>query len=132
MYCDVAPPPPPPSDPPPPPPSPPPSPPSPPPLPSTEQVLIELVANEELSTFTLARQEKIQKAIAAAATTTSVVIDWRAVHLQITAGSVIVPSVEAGLAASFTSTAAATALLGITVTSTPAVRKASPSPPPSP
>jgi len=144
MYCDVAPPPPPPSDPPPPPPSPPPSPPSPPPLPSTEQVLIELVANEELSTFTLARQEKIQKAIAAAATTTSVVIDWRAVHLQITAGSVIilatidvpgsvtVASVEAGLAASFTSTAAATALLGITVTSTPAVRKASPSPPPSP
>jgi len=144
MYCDVAPPPPPPSDPPPPPPSPPPSPPSPPPLPSTEQVLIELVANEELSTFTLARQEKIQKAIAAAATTTSVVIDWRAVRLQITAGSVIilatidvpgsvtVASVEAGLAASFTSTAAATALLGITVTSTPAVRKASPSPPPSP
>merc|ERR1719271_989277 len=110
MYCDIAPPPPPP-------------PPSPPPLPSTEQVLIELVANEELSTFTLAREEKIQKAIAAAATTTSVVIDWRAVHLQITAGSVIilatidvpgsvtVASVEAGLAASFTSTAAATALL---------------------
>ena len=144
MYCDVTPPPPPPSGPPQPPPSPPPSPPSPPPLPSTEQVLLELVANEELSTFTPARQESIQKAIALAATTTSVTIDWRAVHLQITAGSVIilatidvpgsvtVTSVEAGLAASFTSTAAATALLGITVTSTPAVRKASPSPPPSP
>ena len=137
MYCDVTPPPPPPS-------GPPRPPPSPPPLPSTEQVLLELVANEELSTFTPARQESIQKAIAVAATTTSVTIDRRAVHLQITAGSVIilatidvpgsvtVTSVEAGLAASFTSTAAATALLGITVTSTPAVRKASPSPPPSP
>ena len=101
-----------------PPPKPPPSPPPPPPppsLPSTEQVLIEFVAAGELSDFTPAIQEAFQKAIALAASKyTPFPIDWRAVHLKLTAGSVVilatiyvpgsvtVAAVEAGLAESFT------------------------------
>jgi len=100
---------------------------------------MEIVAAGSVSDFTPSIQLNIRTKIAATAG-----VGVSAVDLTITAGSVVITAtvnvpggmlftaVEAGLSASFSTTTTASALLGITVTSNPAVKGNSPLPPPSP